>query len=311
MPSAVVADEGFHAIVKKCLFEFGSSIARLARVGLDCESAGLEPLGDQSRVANRQRVDDAVSGQRGHLGRQPRQPLGLIRHPNGLQPERRPVQITPGYFERRPEHGLEIGHHPVVRRGGCGQETEVLGQGPGDAFQQAIVGPKVVTPIRNAMGLVDYQECDAFCGLGQDFRAKPFVRQALGRDEYDVHFVAMDGRFHVVPVVAIVGVDGDRTHAHALRRGDLVAHEGEQRGYQQGRPGTRFPQEFGGDEIDETLAPAGFLHHQQPAPALHDVADGFRLALAKAGVWNTGPQPEQVERSIWIKSQSSPPPDAD
>ena len=41
----------------------------------------------------------------------------------------------------------------------------------------------------------------------------------------------------------------------------------------------RFAQQLGGDEIDEALAPARLLHHQQPAPPLHDMADCVLLAI--------------------------------
>ena len=57
----------------------------------------------------------------------------------------------------------------------------------------------------------------------------------------------------------------------------------------------RLTQEPGSDEIDETLASAGLLHHQQTPPPLHHMTDGVLLIFAEIGRWVLCAQPEQLK----------------
>ena len=71
---------------------------------------------------------------------------------------------------------------------------------------------------------------------------------------------------------------------HALGRGHLVAHEGEQRRHDQRGAGARVAQQAGGDEVDGGLAEPGALHDQGPAAVGDDRLDGGDLGGAQHGV---------------------------
>ena len=154
------------------------------------------------------------------------------------------------------------------------------------------------------MRFVDHQQGNPLRHARQHLVTKALVGQPFWRDQQDVHLVAPNRRLDTLPIVLIVGIDRDRPHPHALRRGDLVAHQRQQRRDEQGRPQPCLPQQLGGDEIDETLAPAGFLHHQKTTAALDDVADSFFLSFAEASVGFTGTEPEELQRTLLVVSHA-------
>ena len=86
------------------------------------------------------------------------------------------------------------------------------------------------------------------------------VGQPLGRDQQNVHLVALNHCLDVSPLLLVIGIDGDGAQAHPLRRHNLVAHQRYKWRDQQGGASTLFPQQLGGDEIDETLAPSGLRY---------------------------------------------------
>ena len=86
---------------------------------------------------------------------------------------------------------------------------------------------------------------------------------------------------HLAPLVRVGRVDGDRANAGALGRGDLVAHESEQRRDQDGGPGTLPTQQQSGDEVHRGLAPPGALHDERPAVLIDERLDGFVLPVVK------------------------------
>ena len=103
-----------------------------------------------------------------------------------------------------------------------GQQVE----DPGDA---AVVGPEVVTPVADAVGLVDHEQADPRRERREHRLPERCVREPLGRDEQDVDLVAVEAIGDVVPLVAVVAVDRHTRHAAALAGVDLVAHQGEER----------------------------------------------------------------------------------
>ena len=90
-----------------------------------------------------------------------------------------------------------------------------------------------------------------------------------------------------LPLLDVGGVDGDRADAGALGGRDLVAHQGQQRGDDHGRPGALGAQQQRGHEVDRRLAPAGPLHHQAPAggrpPAPRSRSTGRRAGGRRRG----------------------------
>ena len=159
---------------------------------------------------------------------------------------------------------------------------------------------EVVSPIGNAVGFVDDEQRDACRHPLEHLRPEALVREALRRDEQNVHFVAPHRGLDNRPLFLIVGVDGLSPHAHALGRRDLIAHEGQQWRNQQRRPFSFLSQQLRGDEIDEALAPSRLLHDQQSAAAFDDVADRVFLVLAKSRVRMTGADSKQFECALRV-----------
>ena len=145
------------------------------------------------------------------------------------------------------------------------------------------------------MGLVDDEEGDAFGDLRKHLVTKVLVAKPLRRYEQDVHFIALEAFFHVLPMLSIVRRDSNGLDPHALRGRNLVPHQRQQRGDKQRRSGSGFAQELGRDEVDEALAPTGLLHHQKPTATFHDVAYGVFLTIAELGVRSSCARSQQIK----------------
>ena len=117
-------------------------------------------------------------------------------------------------------------------------------------------------PVRDAVRLVDHQQGDPVLNCGKEFIPEVIILQLLGRDEQHVDLVALDCVLDPVPFTAVVGAFPFRADSHPLRRLDLVAHQRQQRRDEERRSVPGLAQQFGGDEVDEALAPAGALHDQ-------------------------------------------------
>ena len=191
--------------------------------------------------------------------------------------------------------------HPLVRRGGGGQDGRARGQLGEQGADASVVGAEVVPPVGDAVRLVDDDEPGAGRQVGQDLVAEDRVVEALGGHQQDVDVPGAHLRLDLVPLGGVGRVDGDGVDAGAPGGGDLVAHEGQQRGDDDARPGAgaragggdrgavgpRTPalaQQDGGHEVDGGLAPAGALNHQRPAPADDQGLDGAPLVLAQRRV---------------------------
>src|SRR4051812_48735766 len=124
-----------------------------------------------------------------------------------------------------------------------------------------------------------------FGGGGGGGVAEAGVVEALGGDEQDVGLATVDGRLDVVPVLEVGGVDGVGADAGAGGGLDLVAHEREQRGDDDGRTGALIAEQCGGDEVDRRLSPAGALYDEGPAPADHQGLDRRPLVVAENSGW--------------------------
>jgi hypothetical protein len=103
------------------------------------------------------------------------------------------------------------------------------------------------------MRFVDDQHRDLCGDAGQNLRAEALVRQALGRDQENVDFAPGELGLDLGPVIDVVGVDRGGANAHSLCCGDLVAHQRQQRGYQQRRAVAAVAQQLRRDEVDEAL----------------------------------------------------------
>ena len=229
-----------------------------------------------------------MRGQPAHAG-------GLTREADGLQEERRTAEFAPRDGQVRPEDIFQIGEHPIVGGGGRGEDADIGRQGADHALDQSVVRAKVMTPVGNAVGLIDDQQRDAARDRREHLPAEVGIAQPLRRDEQDIDLVPRHLPLDYLPLSLILGIDGHGPDPHPRGRRDLIAHQCQQRGDQDRRPAALFAKELGRDEIDRALSPTRLLHHQQPTAALHYMPDGILLPVAKACAWILGAEPEVVE----------------
>ena len=157
-----------------------------------------------------------------------------------------------------------------------------------------VVGPEVVAPVGDAVGLVDDQQPGGRGEAGQHRVAEAGVVQPLGADQQHVDLAGRDLLLDRLPLLDVGGVDRDRADAGALGGGDLVAHQREQRRDDDRRAGALRAEQQRRHEVDRRLAPAGALH-DQGAPAV----DGQRLdrgplVVVQHRVGAARPAPAQV-----------------
>ena len=144
----------------------------------------------------------------------------------------------------------------------------------------AVVGPEVVPPVADAVGLVDDEQAAAPGQVGQLLVAEARVVEPLGADEQDVDGVGGQRLAHLVPVLGVGGVHRHGADAGPLGGRDLVAHQRQQRADDDGGPGALGAAQRGRDEVDRGLAPAGALDHEHarsgPRPARRPPRAGRR-----------------------------------
>ena len=140
-----------------------------------------------------------------------------------------------------------------------------------------------MAPVGDAVGLVHHQHPGGGGQLGQDQIPEARVVQPLRADQQQVDRARGDLRVDAVPVADVGRVHRAGLQAGPGRRLDLVAHEGQQRRDDDGRPHAAGPQQRCGDEVDRRLSPAGALHDQRPAALGDERLDGGPLILAEPG----------------------------
>jgi hypothetical protein len=103
--------------------------------------------------------------------------------------------------------------------------TGVVGSRFSDGVTNApVVGPEVVTPVGDAVGLVDDEQAEPGRRRA-GHRGEPEVVEALGADAQQVELTRRQTLLDVEPVVGVGGVDGRRTDPHSFGRSNLVAHQ--------------------------------------------------------------------------------------
>ena len=110
------------------------------------------------RLSDGQGVDDPRPRQRVEVGRQPGCALGGIARLHHRQPQRLAVQAATQHHRVASPHSElrgDVGHDPVVGGGSGGQHGDVGTQFGDQSADAPVIGPKVVSPVRDAVGLVD------------------------------------------------------------------------------------------------------------------------------------------------------------
>ena len=270
-------------------------------VGRDGVPGLAQRHGDVLGGSDRQGIDDARAGQLAQVGDEPGE--ALLRCGEGQHAE------TQGRARQGPPEGEDVSPAGPELLDDVGDDASVGGRGRGEhggavgerrqqVADAAVVGPEVVAPVTDAVRLVDDEQ-----SAGRGERRKLLVAEArvvesLGADEEHVHLTARQGAGDGPPLVGVGGVEGHRTDAGALGRGDLVAHEREQRADDDGRTGPLGPPQRRRDEVDGRLAPPGALHDEHPAAPLDELGDRLELPLAEVDVVAAHQPPQRGRRAL-------------
>ena len=199
-------------------------------------------------------------------------------------------------------------HHSVVC--GCcrGQHRRSLRNAAHDVAQALIVRPEIVSPVGDAVRLVDHQQAQRV-GDGHEHAVHEFViGQPFRRHQQRIRFAAMNECLDLRPIGLVGGVDSHRPHAVALRTVDLVAHQGQERRHDQRRAPPTLAQQPGGDEVDGALAPTRAFHDEESTPSAHKRVNGLPLAVAEGGgcvVHGIVEQCESVSAAGWFGCRHS------
>ncbi len=204
--------------------------------------------------------------------------------PDHTQPQRLAVERAAQHQDVGAQLFGDIGRHPRVGRGGGGEHGYAVGKVAQEGADAPVVGPEVVAPVGDAVGLVDDQQATRGGQAGQHLVSEARVVEPLGRDQQHVDLAGPDLLVDRLPLLVVGGVDGDRPDAGPLGRRDLVAHQGQQRRDDHGRAGALLTQQEGGHEVDRGLAPAGALHDQRPPPLDRQRGDRGPLVVVQDDV---------------------------
>ena len=177
----------------------------------------------------------------------------------------------------------DVGHHAVVRGRRRAQHGDARGEPLEHLLNPPVVGPEVVTPVGDAVRLVDHQQPHPLGEQRQHAGPELRVVEPLGTDQQQVDGVALEQLLDLGPPLAVGRVDRVRADAEPLRRRDLVAHQRQQRRDDQRRARTLLAQQRRRDEVDGGLAPARALDAQHARAILDQVGHGLALVLAEAG----------------------------
>ncbi len=221
-------------------------------------------VGEAFGVGDGEDVDDARPRQHAQRVVDPGIPFDC-RHPwCDAEPERGAGQRTAQDRGVRAQLGGDVRRDASIRGGGRGENRQVR-PGDEDPHDALIVGSEVVAPARDAVRLVDDEQAHPGQEIRQELSLEARVGQPLRRDQQDVHLVPLQLVGDVGPVFEVGGVHGRGPDAGSLGGADLVAHEGQQGGHDDGRAAPGLAHRAGRDPIDRGLAPAGRLHDEGAA----------------------------------------------
>ena len=161
-----------------------------------------------------------------------------------------------------------------------------------------VVGAEVVTPVGDAVHLVDHDEAGLAAEHRHDRRGELGVGQPFGRHEHEVDVVRLQPLGQLVDGRVGRRVDGHAAQPEPAGGEDLVAHQRQQRRDQQRRPEPLLAQDAGGHEVHRALAPPGPLHDEHPLAPHAQRLDRLPLPVAEVGGRVARQRPQRVEQRI-------------
>src|SRR5262249_14122645 len=99
------------------------------------------------------------------------------------------------------------------------------------------VWSEVMTPIRDAVHLIDDKKTDAPRESRQHRLHEPVISKTFGRNYQNVTGVPVERGFCSVPFISIRAIDCERADADSRCRLDLIAHQRQQRADENGGSG--------------------------------------------------------------------------
>ncbi len=265
----VLVEEPVEAVAAERLVEPGV-------IGARREAVAGEALGQLLGALARAGVDDAGPplARRGQGG-------DAVLAATGL-PLRRERQLGPGEAgdEGRGLAQAQLRADVLARAGvggGGDRQPGHAGKDLRQAAEVAVLGPEVVAPLADAMGLVDGDEAKR---RGAQPLEGPGLQEPLGRE---VDQVEPAGRQAPPGGVAVLGAEPGihprGRHPQLPQRLHLVAHQGDQRRDHQADAGPQHS----GDLVADALAAAG-RQHRQGVAAGENLADHLALQAPEVGV---------------------------
>ena len=182
----------------------------LPRVGGHLHTGCAQVLGDLHRRRDRQAVDDAAAGSATDVGGQPGQAGGGIRQHPDPQVERATLQgppqhqdlptARPGFLQGRPQLLSDIGADPGVGSRRRRQDRGVRRQAGQQGADAPVVRAEVVSPVRDAVGLVDDDKRGARSQVGQNLIAEDRVVEALRGDQQNIDLTSAHLVLNLIPL---------------------------------------------------------------------------------------------------------------
>ena len=239
-------------------------------------AAGPQVVGDLLRRGDREAVDDPRPGCSARWSAsQPRRCSGVGRRSTASRSDSRSREprSAPGPAPSLPRRGRraellgDVGADPGVGGGGRGEHRDAVGQVGQQGADPAVVGPEVVAPVGDAVGLVDHEQPAGRGQPRQHLVAEAGVVEPLGADQQHVDLAGRrrpcwigSHSLELVELIVTARMPARSAAAIWLR---IRASSGEMITV---GPAPSARSSSGGDEVDRRLTPAGALHHQRAAP---------------------------------------------
>src|ERR1035437_9872057 len=175
-------------------------------------------------------------------------------------------------------------HHPRIGRGRGGEDRGAGGELRQERPEPPVVGSEIVPPVRNAVRFVHHEQAARF-GQSRKHLVPEFgIVESLGGQEEHIDLTPFDEPVDLVPLFGVRRVDRGSMDARPFCGRDLVPHEGQEGGDDDGWSGSASTEERRGDEVHGRLAPAGPLDDQRPSVSDDEGIDCIPRVLPQTGV---------------------------
>ena len=181
------------------------------------------------------------------------------------------------------------------RGSGTRRLTELV-EHPPDA---PVVGSEVVSPVGDAVHLVDHHHPGTLLEHRHHLRGELGVGEAFGGHEDQVERVGVERVGELVDRGPCRRVDGHAAQAESGGRFDLVAHQREERRDQKGRTEPLLSEQMRGEEVDRALAPSGALDDED-AVVFDQCLDRLALVTTKRGIVTTRERAQGADEIVVV-----------